>query len=404
MSLVLLHRSKDVGRAISGATGLMAPLMGTVRQRLDLGSPRKLEELEDKVYTTCFILIQSHQRKLAIDPDVVVNAIFGSLDELFGDDGNEGGSRQASSAQGGLALTETERMAGMNHMLLGLGLPQMSLDDTGSIMRAIDSLLRMREQEYRRRRESEEKLARIQSDNKMLTGKVKRLTDKLEAASNQVKEAEARLRKSEKEFRHRLSGAMQERDDWERTAHQYRGRDRQKEVENRKLAQQYVKLQRQASERLIEKRARLSSAGRGPKIRMSCPSPAIDVGDEGGEEGSVVTPPSMITDPGLRKRSFRSSNESAGQTAEPTYSVSQHSGDGRDRRHSETNRDRAEWYIGEQRRESHSSRGLSPASIQRSFLAEHPPGGAWGMFDPLTSIYPNSTLLDDGGSVLSSAR
>ncbi|KAF4754671.1 hypothetical protein FOZ63_010186, partial [Perkinsus olseni] len=46
------------------------------------------------------------------------------------------------------------------------------------------------------------------------------------------------------------------------------------------------------------------------------------------------------------------------------------------------------------------SRGLSPESIHQSLLADHhPASGAWAMFDPLTSIYPNTTSLDDTGSV-----
>ncbi|KAF4723800.1 hypothetical protein FOZ63_016532, partial [Perkinsus olseni] len=137
-----------------------------------------------------------------------------------------------------------------------------------------------------------EKLARIQSDNKILTGKVKRLEDRVATAQDRVKEAEARLRRAERDFRQKLSGAMQERDDWERAAHQYRGRDRQKEVENRKLAQQYVKLQRQASERLIEKRSRLSSGGLrgGSKIRMSCP-PTVAPEPYGDGQSGVTTPP-----------------------------------------------------------------------------------------------------------------
>lgn len=46
----------------------------------------------------------------------------------------------------------------------------------------------------------------------MLTAKVKRLEERVASAGDRVKEAEARLRRAEKDFRHKLSGAMQERE------------------------------------------------------------------------------------------------------------------------------------------------------------------------------------------------
>ncbi|EER03748.1 axonemal dynein light chain, putative [Perkinsus marinus ATCC 50983] len=340
---------------------------------------------------------------------------FGSLDELVGDGEEEEvvDGVAVGSARG--ALTDTERMAGINHMLLSLGLPQMSLQDSGSVVKAVSSLLGIREQESRRRRDTEEKLARIQSDNKMLTAKVKRLEERVASAGDRVKEAEARLRRAEKDFRHKLSGAMQEREcafDWERTAHQYRGRDRQKEVENRKLAQDnslssfgYVKLQRQASERLVEKRSRLSSGAASDK-RTSCPPMvASDLESSDGPADPARGPDGI----GRRMRSpataFRLPTSAAYSKYGGRASVSE------DRDEGEGPHPSREWPIEEGdfvtsmdlTLNGSSSRGLSPESIHRDLLAEHPAAaaatGAWAMFDPLTSIYPNTTALDDAGSV-----
>ncbi|KAF4740802.1 hypothetical protein FOZ63_004655 [Perkinsus olseni] len=304
-----------------------------------------------------------------------IDLSFGSLDELVGEkEGNE-----ASSAREG--LSDTDRLAGLNHMLLAvLGLPQMGLQDSGSIIKAVSSLLGMREQECRRRRDTEEKLARIQSDNKILTGKVKRLEDRVATAQDRVKEAEARLRRTERDFRQKLSGAMQERDDWERTAHQYRGRDRQKEVENRKLAQQYVKLQRQASERLIEKRSRLSSGGLrgGPKIRMSCP-PTVAPAPYGDGQSGVSTPPPAAAAAGMGHGGGMSNSLrfSTGTTYSYPFGDSLHASGGR--RSSAEGSTRGGWRLEDpspaaadvDQRGPNNGRGLSPESIHQSLLAEH---------------------------------
>ncbi|KAF4735160.1 hypothetical protein FOZ63_009710, partial [Perkinsus olseni] len=465
MSLVLLHRSKDVGRAMSGSAGLMSPLLG-VRYKRDRGALQlRCDQCRYRVYRHAIPILAvdctanpTHKQKLTKPPPrslqfpeyllpyisgkqfkkhpswrnqkifqcyhytrnnrlrginagessftmldgsaspPSIDLSFGSLDELVGDEEGNEAAREG--------LSDTERLAGLNHMLLALGLPQMRLQDSGSIIKAVSSLLGMREQDCRRRRGTEEKLARIQSDNKILTGKVKRLEDRVVTAQDRVKEAEARLRRAERDFHQKLSGAMQERDDWERAAHQYRGRDRQKEVENRKLAQQYVKLQRQASEMLIEKRSRLSSGGLrgGPKIRMSCP-PTVAPEPYGDGQSGVTTPPPAAGGRGPGGGLRNSLRLSTGSSYSHSFGESLPASAGQ--RRSVEGPARGGWQSEDPsagaadvtRRRPH-SRGLSPESIHQSLLAEHhPASGAWAMFDPLTSIYPNTTSLDDTGSV-----